>query len=82
VAAVIQRMPDGRHHARFLDPVYCKKDDDPVALTTYLTRVVEEQILRAPEQWVWMHDRWRERPKWDVGQEYSRPTAETPESAR
>jgi KDO2-lipid IV(A) lauroyltransferase len=70
VAAVIERRPDGRHLARFLEPVYCKRSDDPVDLTAYLTRVVEEQIRRAPEQWVWMHDRWRERPKWDVGQEY------------
>ncbi|MGZ5444878.1 MAG: lysophospholipid acyltransferase family protein [Thermoanaerobaculia bacterium] len=70
VAAVIERRPDGRHLARFLEPVYCKRGDDPVELTRYLTRVVEEQIRRAPEQWVWMHDRWRDRPKWDVGQEY------------
>lgn len=76
VAAVIERRPDGRHLARFLEPVYCKRTDDPMALTAHLTRVVEEQILRAPEQWVWMHDRWRDRPKWDV----SRP-AEPAETA-
>jgi len=70
VAAVIERRPDGRHLARFLEPVYCKKSDDPVALTTYLTKVVEDQIRHAPEQWVWMHDRWRDRPQWDVGAEY------------
>ena len=70
VAAVIERKPDGRHLARFLEPVYCKKTDDPVALTTYLTKVVEDQIRRAPEQWVWMHDRWRDRRQWDVSEEY------------
>ena len=73
VAAVIERRPDGRHLARFLEPVYCKRGDDPVALTTYLTKVVEDQIRRAPEQWVWMHDRWRDRPQWDVSQEYGVP---------
>ncbi len=70
VAAVIERRRDGRHLARFLEPVYCKRGDDPVELTTVLTRVVEEQIRRAPEQWVWMHNRWRERPEWDVSREY------------
>jgi len=27
---------------------------------------IERQIRDVPEQWVWMHDRWRDRPKWDV----------------
>jgi len=66
VPAVIERLADGRHHARFLEPIFCKREDDPVALTARLTRIVEEQIRRVPEQWVWMHDRWRERPQWEV----------------
>ncbi len=74
VPAVIERLPDGRHHAKFLEPIFCKRDDDPVELTARLTAIVEEQIRRVPEQWVWMHDRWRERPQWDVGQDYARPT--------
>ena len=41
-------------------------DDDPVALTARLTADIEAQIRRVPEQWVWMHDRYRERPKWEV----------------
>lgn len=77
VPAVIERLPDGRHHARFLEPIFCKREDDPVALTAALTRIVEEQIRRVPEQWVWMHDRWRERPQWDVGQTAeARPTTD------
>lgn len=64
----IHRLPDGRHHARFLEPFACSRDDDPIELATRITREYEEQIRRHPEQWVWMHDRWRERPKWDVTQ--------------
>jgi KDO2-lipid IV(A) lauroyltransferase len=64
---VIERLPDGRHHARFTEPFQCKRTDDPVALTALVTREIEAQIRRVPEQWVWMHDRWKERPKWDVG---------------
>jgi KDO2-lipid IV(A) lauroyltransferase len=33
--------------------------EDPVALTAQLTKLIEEQIRRAPEQWVWMHQRWK-----------------------
>ena len=64
---VIERLPDGRHHARFTEPFQCKRTDDPVALTAMVTREIEAQIRRVPAQWVWMHDRWKERPKWDVG---------------
>lgn len=67
VPAFIQRLDDGRHHVRYLEPIECRRGDDPVELTARITVAIEEQIRRAPEQWVWMHDRWRERPKWDVG---------------
>jgi KDO2-lipid IV(A) lauroyltransferase len=67
VPAVAERLRDGRHHLQFLEPIECKRDDDPVALTARVTKMIEDQIRRAPEQWVWMHDRWRERPQWEVG---------------
>ena len=44
-----------------------RDNDDPVALTALVTSEIEDQIRRVPEQWVWMHDRWRDRPQWDVG---------------
>jgi len=43
-----------------------RRDADPVALTALMTADIEEQIRRVPEQWVWMHRRWRERPEWEV----------------
>lgn len=46
---------------RFEAPIPTQRDDDPIALTTAVTRAIEDQIRRRPEQWVWMHDRWRER---------------------
>lgn len=66
VIATNQRLPDGRHHVRFSEPIELKRDDDPVALTARVTLAIEEQVRRAPEQWVWVHDRWRERPQWEV----------------
>ncbi|HEX6083199.1 MAG TPA: lysophospholipid acyltransferase family protein [Thermoanaerobaculia bacterium] len=67
VDILIERLPDGRHRLKVGVPLETKRDDDPVALTARMTRVIEDQIRRVPEQWVWMHDRWRDRPKWDVG---------------
>jgi KDO2-lipid IV(A) lauroyltransferase len=32
-------------------------------LTANLTRVVENYIRRYPDQWLWIHKRWKTRPK-------------------
>ena len=61
-----ERRADGIQILKFSDPIRCKKDDDPIALTARVTAAIEEQVRRVPEQWVWFHDRWRDRPKWDV----------------
>lgn len=66
VCIFIARGDDGKQYVRFTDIIETKRDDDPVALTARITAEIEEQIRRVPAQWVWMHDRWRERPKWDV----------------
>jgi KDO2-lipid IV(A) lauroyltransferase len=57
---------NGKLHIRILEPIAVSTDDDPVALTARLTADIEAQIRRVPEQWVWMHNRYKERPKWEV----------------
>lgn len=61
VTMFIERRPDGTQHVRVNPPIEVSRDDDPVALTARITADTEAQIRRVPEQWVWMHDRWRER---------------------
>lgn len=46
---------------RFEEPILTKRDDDPVEITARMTLAIEQQIRRVPEQWVWMHERWKER---------------------
>ena len=74
VDILVERLPDGRHRLHVGEPVQCRRDDDPTELTAHFTRIIEAQIRRAPEQWVWVHDRWRDRPQWDVGRADARPT--------
>ncbi|HWS71714.1 MAG TPA: lysophospholipid acyltransferase family protein, partial [Thermoanaerobaculia bacterium] len=64
--AFIERRADGKQYATFGEPIHCTRGDDPVALAARITTLIEEQIRRVPEQWVWMHDRWRERPKYEA----------------
>jgi KDO2-lipid IV(A) lauroyltransferase len=58
------REPDGSHrvviHPALVPPV---QDGDPIAaLTARCTAAIEAAIRESPEQWLWMHGRWRTRP--------------------
>ncbi len=66
VGIFIERRDDGTQHITFDAPIETSRGDDPIALTARMTARIEAQIRRAPEQWVWMHERWKERPRWDV----------------
>ena len=35
-------------------------------VATFYTQAVEQMVLRYPEQWFWMHRRWKKRPKWEL----------------
>jgi KDO2-lipid IV(A) lauroyltransferase len=39
------------------------EDGQVTTYTSAFNRVLEATIRRAPEQWLWMHDRWRTRPR-------------------
>jgi KDO2-lipid IV(A) lauroyltransferase len=60
LAAFIERRSDGRHQIRILPP--CELPAEPRAATALLTAEIEQQVRRCPEQWVWMHRRWRTPP--------------------
>lgn len=59
------RQPDRTYRMRFL-PALLADGDAPVEaeivrLTAELTRRIEAQIVAAPEQWWWLHNRWKRR---------------------
>lgn len=60
VPTFAERLEDGSHRITFHEPP--ELPEDPVDATALLTRTIEEQIRRRPEQWVWIHRRWRRRP--------------------
>ncbi len=42
----------------------------------FYTREVEAMVRRYPEQWFWMHKRWKTRPGWEKKPDAKRPGAE------
>jgi len=71
IPAFMERREDGSHLARFLPAL--DLPPDPTAATAAMTAAIEDQVRRRPEQWVWMHRRWRHRPE-----DGSLPPAERP----
>ncbi len=59
------RLPCGSHRVRFgplLDVASdssLPEEERVVRLTSRLTALVEERIREHPEQWIWMHNRWK-----------------------
>lgn len=63
VFGTIARVADGRHHARVLPPIVPEGDPRDEAavlrLTAQHTALLEAAVRRHPEQWFWLHRRWK-----------------------
>lgn len=59
------REPDGTHVLRFEEPIPVVQTDRPGkdirANTRAFNAALERLLLRHPEQWIWMHKRWKVR---------------------
>lgn len=63
VPIFLRREPDGRHCMDVSPALPPPEDGEVATYTATFNRVIEAAIRRAPEQWFWMHDRWRTRPR-------------------
>jgi KDO2-lipid IV(A) lauroyltransferase len=63
IPAYSWREPDGSHVLRFEDPLPLIECDDVGEAVLRNTRAynaaIERMLLRHPEQWIWMHRRWK-----------------------
>ena len=63
------RQPDDRHHVYISSPIYTEPSDDferDVELyTAQMLEQLETYIHKYPEQWLWLHNRWKTQPHAD-----------------
>ncbi|MHB1286775.1 MAG: lysophospholipid acyltransferase family protein [Leptospirales bacterium] len=68
IPALSYRLPDGTHHcAVFAPPIApmldLPKDNAIHKMTALYSKFLEEAIRAHPEQWIWMHRRWKTQPQ-------------------
>ena len=66
IPACCWREPDGSHVLRFEEPLPLIENEDTSEAIRQNTRAynaaLEQMLLRHPEQWIWMHRRWKTSP--------------------
>ena len=63
VPAATYRLPNGRHVLEFFEPIpwqdYGSSHESLYQNTCAYNRAIEKIILKHPEQWLWLHRRWK-----------------------
>ena len=61
------RQSDDRHHVYISAPIHAEPSDDferdVEHYTTQMLKQLEAYIHKYPEQWLWLHNRWKTQPR-------------------
>ncbi|MEM7302065.1 MAG: lipid A biosynthesis lauroyl acyltransferase [Pseudomonadota bacterium] len=61
------RLPGGKFRMDLFDPLELPRDDDGLidvnASTQMINSIVEDWVREYPQQWLWIHDRWKDKKK-------------------
>ncbi len=59
VPVYIERIENDNFNIKFFDPIRFKEDQNTNQITEKLNKILEEMILKNPDQWIWTHNRWK-----------------------
>ena len=59
VPIYIERLDGNKFKIKIYDPIQFKENDNINHITLYLNKILEQMILKNPEQWIWTHNRWK-----------------------
>ena len=62
VPALCIREENTTFRIEYLKPIkyqFIKKMGSEKKILTYLNKIIEEWIIKYPDQWIWVHDRWK-----------------------
>ncbi|HNR31469.1 MAG TPA: lysophospholipid acyltransferase family protein [Candidatus Hydrogenedentes bacterium] len=79
--ASMTRLPNGRYHLRFFPSIPYEVTGDTrndlLDITQRCQDAIERMVREHPEQWLWFHRRWKERPRlsaeWTARQRDAQP---------
>ena len=59
VPIYIERNKSNRFIMKILKPINFSKDKNKIFITEELNKVLENMIIKNPNQWIWTHNRWK-----------------------
>jgi len=64
--SMIRRSDKKGYHMYISNPLSGYPEGDEIVAAGYMNKIIEHEILRAPEQYLWMHRRFKTRPQGEV----------------
>ncbi len=55
----VERQRDNDFKIKFFEPVNFSNEESIKTITFKLNKILEEMIIKNPEQWIWTHNRWK-----------------------
>ena len=59
VPVYIERTKDNNFRLKIYEPINFKDEDNIDTITYRLNKILEDMILKNPDQWIWTHNRWK-----------------------
>ena len=59
VPVYIERLKNNNFNLELNNPLQFSQDESLESITLKLNKILEEMIVKNPEQWIWTHNRWK-----------------------